>query len=299
MNIEIVFLGTSAAVPTKDRNHTAIFFRYWGDRFLFDCGEGTQRQMQKAKKSIMKINHIFLSHLHGDHVLGLPGIIQTIDFMGRENPLYIYGPKGTKKFVKLIQDIPGCDAKFETVVREKIGKLLETNDYFIESFPLKHSVPCLGYIFQEKPRKHIDEKKLRGMGIKPGPLYRKLKEGKRVEFKGKVLKPEDFIIEEKGFKLVYVADTRPTELTIEKSSNANILIHESTFTHDALDMAKESMHSTAREAGEVAKKAGVKQLILIHYSPRYKEDKLDKLRQDAQKNFDNVLVVRDFDVIVL
>ncbi|MCD6414264.1 MAG: ribonuclease Z [Candidatus Diapherotrites archaeon] len=297
MKGEVVFLGTSAAVPTKDRNHTVIFFRYERDRFLFDCGEGAQRQMQKAKKSIMKISHIFLSHLHGDHVLGLPGIIQTIDFMGREEPLFIHGPKGTKEFVDLIYSIPGCDAKFDIVAKEAKGVILNTDEYYVESFPLEHSVPCVGYVFQEKPRKHIDDEKLKAMGIKPGPEYKSLKDGKSVKFKGKVLKPEDFIVEEKGFKFVYVADTRPTQTVIENASGADILVHEATFTHDALDMAKQAMHSTAREAGEVAREANAKQLVLIHYSPRYKDDELDKLRVDAQKNFDNVLVVRDFDSI--
>jgi ribonuclease Z len=299
MKAEVVFLGTSTGVPTKDRSHAAVFFRYNQHRFLFDCGEGTQRQLLKAGKSAMKISHVFVSHVHGDHVLGLPGLLQSTDFMERKEPLVIVGPEGTEELIDTIKKIPGCDARFPVKVKDARGIVLDDPEFTVKAFALDHSLPCAGYVFEEKPRTHVDEKKLREKGVKPGPVYGKLQKGKKVTHKGEKLDPKDFVSSQKGLKVVYVADTRPTESIIENSLNADLLIHESTFAHDAKDMAVQTKHSTAREAGQSAREAGVKQLALMHYSPRYKDDDLDKLRQDAQKEFDNVLLARDLETIKL
>ncbi|MCD4739788.1 ribonuclease Z [archaeon] len=299
MRAEIVFLGTSSAVPTKDRNHSAVFLRYGKDRFLFDCGEGAQRQMMLAGKSPMKIGHIFFTHNHGDHVLGLPGLLQSTDFQEKMEPMYIYGPKTIKTYLKLVRQIEGCDVRFKTPYIEAKGIVLETENYTVEAFPLKHSTVTVGYVFEEKTRKHLDEKKLNGLGIKPGPLCKDLKAGKSVKHNGKTLKPEEFVTEEKGIKVVYATDTMPLDTTIEHAKNADVLIHDATFASDAAGLAKESQHSTAKQAAEIARDANVKLLVLTHYSARYKDSQLDKLRQDAQKVFENVLIARDFERIEL
>ena len=251
----------------------------------------------KASISPMKIKHIFFSHNHGDHVLGLPGLLQSTDFQERTEPLCIYGPKTIKDYIKLVRQIEGCDVRFETPFKRAKGTILNTEDYSVKAFPLKHSSETVGYVFEEKPRKHLDETKLKRVGIKLGPLCKDLKVGKIVEWDSKTLKPEDFVTEEKGIKIVYATDTMPSNTTIENALNADLLIHDATFAHDAADMAKESKHSTARQAGKIARKANVKLLALTHYSARYKDSQLDKLRQDAQKEFDNVFIARDFERI--
>mgnify|MGYP006282301925 CR=1 FL=1 len=295
MKAELVFLGTSSAVPTKERSHSAVYLRYKGDRFLFDCGEGAQRQMMLAGKSPMKIGHIFFSHIHGDHVLGLPGLLQSTDFQEKTEPMHMYGPKRLKEYLDLVRKIEGCDVRFETPFHEAKGTVLETEEYTVKAFPLEHSIPTVGYVFEEKTCVHVDEKKLKKQGIKPGPHCKELKAGKDVEYKGQKLKAKDFVHSEPGLKIVYATDTKPCESIIKNAMNADLLIHDSTFAHDALDMAKKSDHSTARQAAIAAREANVKMLALTHYSARYKNSELDKLRQDAQKEFDNVILAKDFE----
>ena len=292
---EIVFLGTTCGLPTADRNHAAIHFRYKDQRFLFDCGENLQRQLTIAKLSPMKINRIFITHLHGDHFFGLMPFIQSCYWREREKPLYIYGPKGTKRLVDLMMQIIEAGDKFEIIVTEvKEGTVLDEEEFTISAFPTQHNLKGFGYVFEEKERLHADEKKLRKIGLMPGKEYGLLKSGKIVEWKGKKLKPADYVTTEKGIKFAYTGDTEPCDATIKASDGADVLVHEASFAQDAADRAKEATHSTAKEAGMVAREANVKQLIITHFSTRYKEEELDKLLQDAQKEFDNVILAKDF-----
>ena len=292
---EVVFLGTSCAIPTPERNHPSIYFRYGRHRFLFDCGENVQRQMAIAKLSPMKIERIFISHLHGDHFFGLVGFLQSSYWRERSEPLYIYGPKGTDEMIGNIMRLVERHKPFEIVVTEvSEGVIVDDNEFTVSAFPIRHNKPGFGYVFEEKERLHADEKKLRRMGLLPGKEYGLLKEGKSVEWKGKVLKPEDYVTHERGIKFVYTGDTMPCDATIKAADGADLLVHEASFAHDASDRAKESMHSTARQAGRIAREANVKQLALFHFSTRYKEEELDKLLQDAQKEFDNVILAKDF-----
>ena len=292
---EVVFLGTSCAIPTPERNHPAIYFRYKEHRFLFDCGENVQRQMAIAKISPMKIERIFITHLHGDHFFGLLGFIQSSYWREREKPLYIYGPRGIKEVVGNIMRLAERHKPFEIIVEEvHEGVVVDEKDFIVSAFPIVHNKPGFGYVFQEKERLHADEAKLRKIGLLPGKEYGALKDGKTVEWKGKVLKPADYVTRERGIKFAYTGDTMPCDATVKAAENADLLVHEASFAQDAADRAKESMHSTARQAGQVAREANVKQLVLFHFSTRYKEGELDKLLQDAQKEFDNVILAKDF-----
>ncbi|MFC2174731.1 ribonuclease Z [archaeon] len=293
---EIVFLGTSCGIPAPERNHAAIYFRYNEHRFLFDCGENTQRQLAIAKLSPMKISRIFLTHFHGDHYYGLIGFIQSCYWRERAEPLYIYGPKGVKKIVGDVMRLvePGKNT-FEIIVKEvKGGWEIQEEDYTVSAFETKHSGPGVGYVFQEKERLHVDEEKLRKLGLDPCPMYADLKAGKTVEWKGKKLKPTNYVTGEKGIKFVYSGDTEPIDATVKAADGADLLVHEASFAQDATDRARETNHSTAKEAGEIARQANVKQLVLTHFSTRYKDEELDKLLQDAQKEFDNVILAKDF-----
>ena len=292
---EVVFLGTSCAIPTPERNHPSVYFRYGKHRFLFDCGENVQRQMAIAKLSPMKIERIFITHLHGDHFFGLLGFIQSSYWRERAEPLYIYGPKGIKETISSIMKLVERHKPFEMSVTEvKEGVIVDEADFTVSAFPIVHNKPGFGYVFQEKERLHADEKKLRRIGLLPGKEYGLLKEGKQVEWNGKVLKPEDYVTRERGIKFAYTGDTMPCDATVKAAENADLLNHEASFAQDAADRAKESMHSTARQAGQMAREANVKQLVLFHFSTRYKEEELDKLLQDAQKEFDNVILAKDF-----
>jgi ribonuclease Z len=296
MKIEIVFLGTASALPTAKRNHPALYLRYMGDRFLFDCGEGTQRQMAIAKLSFMRIDDIFISHLHGDHILGLPGVIQTCSARKRESPLMVYGPKGIRSVVKKAMEIGQFELTYDVKIKEippKGDVLLKTRDYHVRAFPVLHSDTCYGFVFEENETVNIDENKLRKLGLKPSPIYALIKAGKTVEIDGRKLKPEDYLRRERGLKICYVTDTRPCPPIVENAEYANILIHEASFAHDNLARARETMHSTAKEAASVARDARVDLLVLTHYSSRY--DGTTKLREEAKKVFDNVICAEDFE----
>lgn len=292
---EIVFLGTTCALPTPDRNHAGIYFRYKDQRFLFDCGENMQRQLAIAKISPMKISRVFLTHLHGDHTFGLPGFIQSCYWRERKEALYIYGPKGTKELIAHVMSIIEPNKGFEVIVREiSEGVVLDEKDYTVTAFEVKHHKRSFGYVFQEKDRLHANEKKLRKLGLEPSALYSDLKAGKIVEWKGKKLNPEDYVTREKGLKFVYTGDTIACESTIKAAEGADVLVHDATFAQDAADRARKSEHATAKEAAVIAREANVKKLVLTHFSTRYKEEELNKLLEDAKKEFDNVVIAKDF-----
>ncbi len=302
MRVQIEFLGTGSTTPTPDRNHTSIQLAYGGDRLLFDCGEGTQRQMATAKLSVVKIRAIMLTHLHGDHILGLPGFLLTCRLRSREEPLYIYGPEGTKEMLENIRGMIKFNAypEFNIVVHEvSDGLVFETEDYSVSCFPVDHDVPAVGYVFLEKDRINIDEKALRALGLEPGPEYRALKKGESVEWDGKTLKPEKFLSASKGLKIVYTGDCTPGQRVLEAAEGADLLIHESTFAQEIRENAVKYKHSTAKDAGVMAREANVKQLVITHFSTRYKNEDLYKLLDEAKKEFENTVMASDFMVIEL
>ena len=292
--MELIFLGTSSAIPSKHRNHASIALKAFGEILLFDCGEGTQRQMSCMKLSPMKIKNIFISHLHGDHILGLPGIIQSLGFRGRTEPLNIYGPPGLENIRESIMNFGYFALDFEIIMHEiKEGTVIDNEEYTVECVKTQHNVFNLSYSLIEKKKPKFLKDKAIELGLKPGPDFGKLHDGIEVKIEDKIIKPEQVLGEcRKGLKITYSGDTRPCEDLVDLAADSDILIHESTFGDKDQAKAVENWHSTAKEAAQIAKKARAKKLILTHISTRYR--KSDDLKKAAQKVFENTVVARDF-----
>ena len=272
--MEIIFLGTSSAVPTLERNHPSIALRAFAEVMLFDCGEGTQRQLIEAKISPMKITKIFISHFHGDHILGLGGLIQSLGFRGREKDLDIYGPKGLHKIINAISSFGYFQINYNLNIHEiQDGTVIETEDYVVECAKVEHNIPSYAYSIREKKKPLFLREKAEELGIPPGPLYGKLHNGEEVEFEGRIIKPEQVLGEaKKGKKISYSGDTRPCEAMIRLARDSDILIHESTYEAEDYQRAVDNAHSTSVEAAEIAREANVNELVLTHISTRYTSD---------------------------
>ena len=293
--MQIVFLGTGGSWPSKDRNVSAVAVRIGRDVLLFDCGEGTQRQLMSSNVSFMKINRILISHFHGDHFLGLPGLIQSMSFNNRKNPLEIYGPHGTVKLVNIIINLGYFTPTFDFVVKD-----LEDNDtvkcdgYIIKAKMAEHNVPTLAYAVEENTRQgRFNVKKAKKLGIPEGPLFRKLQKGENIMVNGEKVTP-DMVLgkSRKGKKIVYIPDTKPSKAIADFAKGSNVLIHDATADSSLEKKANKYGHSSARQAAVIAKKAGVKLLFLTHISPRYEDAGI--LEKDAKKVFSNSVVAEDF-----
>lgn len=293
--LRVTFLGTAGALPTTDRNPSAILINRKGELILFDCGEGTQRQMMRARTGMMSLTSIFITHFHADHVLGIPGLLQTMSFQGREQPLEIFGPRWTGEFIDLLTQLGFNDVVFEVRAREiQPGEVLERGEYYIEAVKTEHSVPALGYVLREKERAgKFNRDRAIELGIPPGPIFGRLQKGEAIKLGGGEIKPEDVMgAPRPGRIVIYSGDTRPCETILNASKNADLLIHDGTLTSDLQEWALETKHSTALEAGELAKKAGVKQLVLTHISSRYSADPAPLL-SEAKKVFGNTLIASE------
>lgn len=295
--IKIVFLGTSSGVPTRDRNLASVFMMYKDERLLFDCGEGTQRQLMNLRLKFMKIDRIFISHWHADHFAGILGLIQTMCLEGRKEPLYVYGPPDSKRFVEQLLTVGYYFRGFEVVVREvKEGDKVDCGDYDIVPFRVEHNVRALGYVFLEKERLSANMEKAAKFGLSTGPLIGKLKAGQDVVYNGKTVRPKDVIEAKSGRKVVYTGDTKYCENIVKFSKDADVLICDSTFSGDFVEKAGDYKHTTSSQAAEIAKKANVKKLFLTHISRRYQNEDLgtEKLLDDARKVFKNSVLAHDF-----
>ena len=302
--MELTFLGTSSAVPSKYRNHPAIALKAFGEVMLFDCGEGTQRQLANVKISPMKIDKIFISHLHGDHILGLPGLIQSMGFRGRlsDNPIHIYGPVGLLKVKEAIFDLGYFVVDFPVIVHEidndgsAIEIVFENDEYIVECIKTHHNVLNLSYSIYEKKMPRFLREKAIDFGVKPGPDFGKLHRGIEVEVDGVLVKPEEVLGPPRsGKKIVYSGDTTPCNEMIELAKNADILIHEATYNEGDIDKAVDNAHSTSSQVAEIAKLANVSKLILTHISTRYTN--IDDLKEEALNIFENTEVAYDFMII--
>lgn len=293
--LRILFLGTGGSLPTRNRNPSAIMVNREGELLLFDCGEGTQQQMMRAKTGMKALTSIFVTHFHADHMLGVPGLIQTMSFLGRTEPLQIYGPQGVKEFVNVFIGLGYYKLRFEVeAVELSPGDTVKRDGYCILAIGTDHSVPSLGYALTEEPRRgRFDREKAIALGVPPGPLFSKLHNGGDVEVNGQLIRSADVVGQKRaGRKIVYTGDTRPCESILLASRNADVLIHDSTLASDQEEWAKESKHSTAFEAATLAKEAGVARLVLTHISSRYTDDASPLLRE-AQEVFENVMVAED------
>ncbi len=297
MSLHVIFLGTAGSVPTPKRSLPAILIQRKGEQIMFDCGEGVQRQMIKAKTGFHRLTKVFISHMHGDHVLGLPGLLQTMALLGRERKLDIYGPTGIKPFIEAIRETVQFVLTFPIEIHEieKAGVVCEEKEYVVRTIWANHVIPSLAYVFAEKPRhgKFYPEK-AKALGVPEGSLWSKLQHGHKVRLpEGKRVKPEQVVGPQRpGRKIVYTGDTRFFKGLVKFAADADLLIHDATLDDELVEKAEEDGHSTASQAAENARKAKVKLLVLTHISARYDDTSL--LLEHAQRIFKNTKVAEDF-----
>jgi len=289
MSLRVTFLGTGGAVPTTRRNTSSVFLRREGDRFLFDCGEGTQRQIMRFGTGF-GVSDVFVTHLHGDHTLGLPGLIQTMDFNDREAGLSIHTPEGTQgRLGQLVEAAAGRPSFPLRIEGAEDGETVaDGDDYRVVAFDTDHDTPSVGYALRETDRKgRFDRDRAEELGVPVGPMFQRLHAGEAVELgDGTVVDPEQVVGDPRpGRTVVYTGDTRPTDRTVEVADGADLLIHDSTFAGDNESRARRTAHSTAAGAASVANRAGAARLALVHVSSRYAGD-ATPIEADATGTFD-------------
>ncbi|ABM80517.1 ribonuclease Z [Hyperthermus butylicus] len=295
MELGIVFLGTSAAVPTRYRGLPSIAVVHRGSIVLLDAGEGTQAALTRAGLSPLRVEAIFITHLHGDHFFGLPGLLQSMGMLGRKTPLLVAGPRGLYGFLReafrASRWLPGFPLYVAEL--EPGEKLVLPSGLEVESFPVSHTIPAMGYRLVEPRRKpRINIEKARRLGIEPGPLLAKLQRGEPVTVAGRIVRPEEVVEEQPRAVIVYTGDTRPCPTVVEAARNATVLIHDATFTSSMAREAYEQGHSTARDAARAASTADARLLVLFHISARYETP--DPLLAEARIHHDNVVAAEDY-----
>jgi ribonuclease Z len=297
MDLDIVFLGTSASAPTAQRAPAALLVRRGGDRLLFDCAEGTQRQLMRSTIGLPDLEEIFLTHFHADHFLGLPGMLKTFSLRQREVPLTIYGPAGLRDLFKSLGRVIGKLSYPVELEEVRPGEALERDGYRILVFPVHHGVSAVGYAIDEHERPgEFDAATADALGIPFGPERGALQRGESITLDdGNVLTPDAVLgAARPGRRIVIPGDTAPVETVRVLAEGADVLIHEATFLEDERDRAADTLHSTALQAAEVARDAGVRLLALTHVSPRYFGP---ELAREAREVFPATVVPKDFDVI--
>ncbi len=293
-----VILGSGGAFPTSRRMLPATALLREGEMFIFDCGEGTQLQLAKSRLGWARLRAVFISHLHGDHVIGLAGLLMTMSMGERTEPLEIWGPPGIKGYVAENRRYLNFGVSYPLEVKETGGGVLrDAPDYRIEAIPVKHRVFTLGFRLVEKPRPgRFDLGKARALKIPAGPLFKRLQSGKPVTLEsGARILPEDVLGPPRpGRKVVYLVDTRPFPEAVEFAREADLLIYDGMFDDEMTADAARRGHSSSRQAAQLARDAGVKKLVLVHVSPRYQ--RVSGLVAQAREVFPTARVARDLDV---
>jgi ribonuclease Z len=290
--LDIVFLGTGSGIPAKNRNPASIWLHYEDSALLWDCGEGTQKQMMLSRVSFMKISSIFITHWHADHWAGIIGLMQTMNMEGRTKPLHIYGPEA-ERFVGDLLDLDYWGPRFKVVAHNvpfqgtEFTPVLEAKKVSVFSIPVKHSVPAVGYAFHERDVWNVDIRKANKLGLHEGPLVGRLKRDGQVKVKDKTVTLKQVGYIKKGIQVAYTGDTEPCKNLEKLCHGADLLIHDATF----LEEREDRMHGDVKAAARLAKKAGVAQLILTHFSRRYTDIK--PLGDEAKKIFSNTKVAED------
>jgi ribonuclease Z len=289
MDLDVLFLGTAGSSPSPRRGLPATLVRRGGDRLLFDCGEGTQRQLMQSI-GLVELEELFITHFHADHVLGLPGMLKTFALRQRERDLVVHGPRGLRRVYELLSPVIGRLSFPVRLVELAPNDELERDGYRIAAFEVDHGGPGLGYALVEDPRPgHFDPERAAELGVKPGPDFGRLQRGEEVDG----VRPDQVMGEtRRGRKLVLTGDTAPCDMTRLVAWEADLLVHEATFMEEDAERAVETRHSTAAQAAELAAAAGVHMLALTHISPRYAGG---QVRDEARAAFENVIVPRDFD----
>ena len=290
--LELTFLGTAAAVPSRDRTMSSVAIRNGPSVILFDCAEGTQRQLMLSPMSFMKVDAIFITHMHGDHMLGLPGLLQTMGMTGRKNGLLLCGPEGFSRSISMMMEACEGELEYELDIREVApGDVVELNSARVEVFATEHGVPSVGYLYRENDRPgRLDRDKAVSLGLTPGPDFSRITSGETV----KGVRPEEVVgPRRRGMCIAYTGDTLPLDSIAEACSGADILIHEATYCADESELAQKNLHSTCVEAAETARKANVRCLVLTHISNRYNTD--DAMLSQSRSVFSETYVAKDMD----
>jgi ribonuclease Z len=297
VDLDLVFLGTSGSAPTARRAPTALLVRRGGERLLFDCGEGTQRQLLRSSIGLVDLTDVFVTHYHADHYLGLPGMLKTFALRQRELPLVIHGPPGLRDLFGSLRQVFGRLTYPVEIVELRAGQSLDRDGYKLLVFPVAHGVSAVGYALVEEPRPgRFDPETADALSIPAGPERGVLQGGESITLAdGRVVTPDAVLGPPRaGRKVVVSGDTAPTETVRVLAEGADVLVHEASFAENERDRAAETMHSTARQAAEIARDAGVRLLALTHLSPRYFGP---EVLEEALEVFPATVVPRDFDVI--
>jgi ribonuclease Z len=297
MSLRVVFLGTSGSVPTLKRSLPSVVVQCPRDQWMFDCGENVQRQMMGAKVSFHRKMKVFITHLHGDHVLGLPGLLQTMALMDRKEPVQIYGPVGLKDFLVCTKETLNFGLNYPVEINQILseGIVCDEEEYQVIATKSNHAVESYAYAFVEKPRPgKFYPKHALALGVAAGELWSKLQRGEEIALSnGKVVKPSDVMGPKRaGRKIIYTGDTKPFEAFAKFAAGADLVIHDCTFDDSLVEKAGVDGHSTPSQAAEQAKAANAKQLVLSHISARYPNAGL--LLEQAKKVFPNTLLAEDF-----
>lgn len=306
--IKLTFLGTGSAIPTARRNHPAVLLQYKDENILIDCGEGTQRQFRKAKLNPCKITRILITHWHGDHTLGLPGLLQTLTLNGYNKTLKIYGPKGTKRkmenlintFMKFYLKIAEQEGhRFKMQIHEITSeKPIDEKEFQIEAEKMEHYIPTIAYSFTIKGKNRLDKQKLAKLKIPNSPLLAELAKGKTITIAGRKIDGEKLVYKEPAKKITFIADTKLTPNAEKIAKNSDIVVSEASYSAEEKEIAKEHFHLTSADAATIAKKSKSKKLILTHLSQRYEtKNKQKQLLQEAKKVFKDTEIAEDLDVL--
>lgn len=299
--MQLQFLGTGAGMPSKERKTSALVMKLLdelGTIWLFDCGEATQHQILETTIKPRKIDKIFVTHLHGDHIYGLPGFIGSRSFLGGDTPLTIYGPKGLKEWVEMTNDVTGTHLTYPLeFVEVEEGIVFENEQFIVRAMPLQHVVPCFGYRIEQKPLAGaLDIQKAIALGVPKGPLLGRLKAGQDIVLEdGTAVRSVDVLSEpQPGFIVTILGDTRQCDNALALAQQADVLVHESTFDHATAKLARQYGHSTNIEAATVAQQAGVGTLLLNHLSARFLAKDLARMTKEARAIHEKTYLVSDF-----
>ncbi len=289
--IKVTMLGTSGSTPTKDRSLPGVLLAYDGNSYLFDCGEGTQMQMMKFGANISKIRCIFLTHLHGDHVIGIAGLLRTLALNNREEELTIFIPRGYESRLKSLIVFDKAMIRYKITIKGvRSGEIYKGKNFSVSAFKLDHTVATFGYVFKESDRFKFLVDKCKALGIKD-QMFTDITRNGKTTVNGKLVRLKQVTVAVKGKKIVYASDTRPCAATVVAAKDCDLLIHEANYATAQEQMAKDRKHSTAHEAARIAKKARARKLVLTHISARYRDT--SQLLREARGEFKNSFVAFD------
>jgi ribonuclease Z len=297
MDLDLVFLGTAGSMPTAQRAPAALLIRRGGDRLLFDCAEGTQRQLLRSSVGLVELGEIFVTHFHADHILGLPGLFKTFSLRGRERPLEVHGPRGLVDLLGSLKRVVGKLSYEVRVVELDPGDVLERDGYRLAAFEVSHGVPAVGWSLIEATRPgRFDVEAADALGVPSGPARGALQRGESVTLPGGGVVSADQVLgpPRPGRKIVITGDTAPAETVVEAAWGAEVLVTEATFSEEELERAQETMHQTAAQAAGIAQRANIGLLALTLLSNRYFGPEIARVARDI---FPDTVVPKDFDVV--